>query len=109
MDVALVSRAPVLEMRPRLYEARPERMKVDLLPLLQRVGVDFVAGDATAIDGKFALGRIECRDRDLARVVEANLTEAIARVSFLMTPAPVVFWFMFWAEYAASSRNPTGR
>jgi hypothetical protein len=46
------------------------------------------------------------RTRDLALVVEANLTQdAIARVAFLMTPAPVVFWFMFWAEYATSSKN----
>jgi hypothetical protein len=45
------------------------------------------------------------RGRDLTPLVEANLTEAVARVAFLMTPAPVVFWFMFWAEYAASSNK----
>jgi NADH dehydrogenase len=50
VDVALVSRAPVLEMRPRLYEAQPERLQVDLLPLLKRVGVEFVQGNATALD-----------------------------------------------------------
>ena len=48
------------------------------------------------------------RNRDL--MVEADPTrEAIARVAFLMTPAPVVFWFMFWAEYAAASGNVRSR
>lgn len=50
VDVALVSRAPVLEMRPRLYEAQPERLQVDLVPLLERVGIEFVQGNATGLD-----------------------------------------------------------
>ena len=50
VDVALVSRAPVLEVRPRLYEAQPERFQVDLLPLLERIGVGFVQGEATGLD-----------------------------------------------------------
>jgi hypothetical protein len=50
------------------------------------------------------------RARGHALVVDAGLKrEAIARVAFLMTPAPVVFWFMFWAEYAASSANVRSR
>jgi NADH:quinone reductase (non-electrogenic) len=50
VDVALVSRAPVLEMRPRLYEAQPERLQVDLVPLLESVGIEFVQGNATGLD-----------------------------------------------------------
>jgi len=48
--VTLVSREPVLQMRPRLYEARPETLGVDLLPLLGSVGIRFVAGEATGLD-----------------------------------------------------------
>jgi NADH dehydrogenase len=50
VDVVLVSRAPVLEMRPRLYEAQPERLQVDLVPLLETVGIEFVQGNATGLD-----------------------------------------------------------
>jgi len=48
--VTLVSPEPVLEMRPRLYEARPETLAVDLLPLLRKVDVSFVRGEATRLD-----------------------------------------------------------
>jgi NADH dehydrogenase len=48
--VTLVSREPVLEMRPRLYEARPQTLGVDLLPLLQEVDVSFVRGEAIGLD-----------------------------------------------------------
>ena len=50
LEVTLVSREPVLEMRPRLYEARPETLAVDLLPLLHKVDVGFVRGQATQLD-----------------------------------------------------------
>jgi NADH dehydrogenase len=48
--VTLVSREPVLEMRPRLYEARPETLAVDMLPLLRKVDVSFVRGEAIRLD-----------------------------------------------------------
>ena len=48
--VTLVSAAAVLEMRPRLYEARPETLAVDLLPLLRKVDVSFVRGEAIGLD-----------------------------------------------------------
>jgi NADH dehydrogenase len=48
--VTLVSRDPVLQVRPRLYEADPASLGVDLLPLLTTAGVSFVAGDAVALD-----------------------------------------------------------
>jgi NADH:ubiquinone reductase (H+-translocating) len=50
IDVVLISREPVLQMRPRLYETQPERLQVDLLPLLETAGVDFVRGEATVLD-----------------------------------------------------------
>jgi NADH dehydrogenase len=37
-------------MRPRLYEARPETLAVDLLPLLRKVDVSFVRGEAIGLD-----------------------------------------------------------
>ena len=48
--VTLVSREPVLQMRPRLYEARPETLGVELPPLLEAAGVRFVPGEATGLD-----------------------------------------------------------
>jgi NADH dehydrogenase len=48
--VTLVSREPVLEIRPRLYEARPETLFVDLLPLLRKVDVSFMRGEAIRLD-----------------------------------------------------------
>jgi len=49
-DVTLVAPEPVLEMRPRLYEARPETLAVALMPLLRKVDVSFVRGAATELN-----------------------------------------------------------
>ncbi|MGD9932678.1 MAG: NAD(P)/FAD-dependent oxidoreductase [Dehalococcoidia bacterium] len=49
--VTLVSRTPALEMRPRLYEANPETLAVDLQQLLELIGVDFRQAEAKALDG----------------------------------------------------------
>ncbi|HEX5165884.1 MAG TPA: FAD-dependent oxidoreductase [Thermomicrobiales bacterium] len=48
--VTMLSREPVLQLRPRLYEANPEALGVDLMPLLATVGVDFVAGEAIGLN-----------------------------------------------------------
>lgn len=50
VSVTLVSREPVLQMRPRLYEAHPETLGVDLVPLLREAGVGFVQGEAVGLD-----------------------------------------------------------
>jgi len=50
VEVSLVSREPVLQMRPRLYEASPASLCVDLRAPLGEVGVRFVRGHATEID-----------------------------------------------------------
>jgi NADH dehydrogenase len=49
-EVILVSPEPVLEIRPRLYEAKPETLGVALLPLLRQVDVSFVPGEARRLD-----------------------------------------------------------
>jgi NADH dehydrogenase len=49
LPIQLVSRAPVLQMRPRLYEAAPETLGLDLLPLLALADIQFVPGEATAL------------------------------------------------------------
>lgn len=49
-EVTLLSPEPVLEIRPRLYEARPETLAVALLPLLRKVDVSFVRGEAIRLD-----------------------------------------------------------
>lgn len=48
--VTLVSAAPLLQLRPRLYEAQPQTLAVDLPPLLQRCGVGFVQGWVNGLD-----------------------------------------------------------
>lgn len=49
LDVTLVSREPTLVMRPRLYEADPASLGVDLRAPLAAAGIDFVAGTAEAL------------------------------------------------------------
>ena len=54
--VTLVAPEAVLQIRPRLYEAKPETLGVPLLPLLGKIDVDFVPGEAVELDtaGKVA-------------------------------------------------------
>lgn len=49
-EVTLVSPEPMLEIRPRLYEAKPETLAVDLLPLLHKVDINFVRDEATQLE-----------------------------------------------------------
>ncbi|MEQ9640608.1 MAG: FAD-dependent oxidoreductase [Alphaproteobacteria bacterium] len=49
VDVQLISRDPTLVMRPRLYEADPASLGIDLRPPLAAAGVDFVAGAAETV------------------------------------------------------------
>ena len=48
--ITLISRDSVLQMRPRLYEAEPETLGVDLRPLLGVVDVALLEGEATELD-----------------------------------------------------------
>jgi NADH dehydrogenase len=61
--VTLVSREPVLEMRPRLYEARPETLSVDIIPLLRKVDVIFVCGEAIGLDAAAKVVTLAAGDR----------------------------------------------
>lgn len=54
LPVTVVSREPVLAMRPRLYEADPHLLSVPLPPLLARAGVSFVQGEAAGLDMRTA-------------------------------------------------------
>ncbi|UQA57277.1 NAD(P)/FAD-dependent oxidoreductase [Polyangium aurulentum] len=49
VEVTLVSPDPALHIRPRLYEPAPETMSAPLLPLLDTIGVRFVAGSVAQI------------------------------------------------------------
>jgi NADH dehydrogenase len=71
--VTLISRDPVLQMRPRLYEANPESLGVDLRPFLSVVGVEFVEGDVTSLDvDAHAVGLASGKSRTYSRLVAAT-------------------------------------
>jgi NADH dehydrogenase len=61
--VTLVSREPVLEIRPRLYEARPATLGVDILPLLHKVDIGFVRGEAIGLDASAKAVTLAAGDR----------------------------------------------
>lgn len=71
VDVTLVSRAPVLQMRPRLYEADPASLGADLRPPLATAGVGFVEGEAETL-GPDALVLRDGRRLHFARLVLAT-------------------------------------
>jgi NADH dehydrogenase len=48
--ITMVSPQPVLQIRPRLYEAHPETLGVDLVPLLETVQVSFVEASVIGVD-----------------------------------------------------------
>jgi NADH dehydrogenase len=62
-EVTLLSREPVLEIRPRLYEARPETLAVALLPLLRKVQIGFVRGEAIRLDTAAKIVTLTAGDR----------------------------------------------
>ncbi|MCP3992823.1 MAG: FAD-dependent oxidoreductase, partial [Actinomycetia bacterium] len=49
-EVCLVSRSPTLVMRPRLYEADPASLGINIRPLLDSVGVRLVEAEAVSLD-----------------------------------------------------------
>jgi NADH:ubiquinone reductase (H+-translocating) len=62
-EVTLVSRESVLEIRPRLYEAMPETLAVALLPLLRKVDIGFVRGEAIGLDAAAKIVTLAAGDR----------------------------------------------
>jgi NADH dehydrogenase len=68
-----VSREPVLQIRPRLYEADPNDLAVELLGLLGRIGVEFVAGEVSKLDVSNRTIRLRTSDTiSYARLVVAT-------------------------------------
>jgi NADH dehydrogenase len=61
--VTLVSAEPALGMRPRFYEAEPETLAVDMLPLLRKIDVGFVRGTATTLDSSAKIVTLATGDR----------------------------------------------
>jgi NADH dehydrogenase len=50
LEIALVAPEPVLVVRPRLYEAKPETLTAPLLDVLKAIDVVYVQGSAETID-----------------------------------------------------------
>ena len=50
LNITLVSRDPILQMRPRLYEANPETLGMDISDLLNKVDINFRAGEIQSLD-----------------------------------------------------------
>jgi NADH:ubiquinone reductase (H+-translocating) len=68
LDITLISSGPVLQMRPRFYEANPASLSVELAPLLSTIGVSLVVDTAIGLDvvaRSVALesGSVICYDR----------------------------------------------
>jgi NADH dehydrogenase FAD-containing subunit len=61
--VTLVSPELVLEIRPRLYEAKPETLAVALLPFLRKIDVSFVRGAAIRLDTAAKVVTLAAGDR----------------------------------------------
>jgi NADH dehydrogenase len=73
LSITLVSREPVLQIRPRLYEADPNDLAVELLGLLGRIGVEFVAGEVSKLDVSNRTIRLRTSDTiSYARLVVAT-------------------------------------
>jgi len=62
-EVTLVSPEPVLQIRPRLYEARPETLAVALPPLLRKVEVGFARDAAVRLDTAAKVVRLASGER----------------------------------------------
>src|SRR5205085_5345297 len=52
LEIALVAPEPVLVVRPRLYEPKPETLTAPLLDVLKAIDVVYVQGSAEAVDTK---------------------------------------------------------
>ena len=61
--MTLVSPELVLEIRPRLYEAKPETLAVALLPFLRKIDVSFVRGAAIRLDTAAKVVTLAAGDR----------------------------------------------
>ncbi len=83
--VSLVSRDPWLVIRPRLYEAEPERMRVDLRPTLDAVGVRFIAAEVTGFEP--AARCVTLREGGLDRALPYD--RLVLAAGSILSPFPV--------------------
>jgi NADH:ubiquinone reductase (H+-translocating) len=58
LEIALVAPEPILVVRPRLYEPKPETLTAPLLDVLKTIDVVFVQGSAETIDTKSRMVQI---------------------------------------------------
>jgi NADH dehydrogenase len=80
VQVTLVSDKDFLVLRPRLYENNPEKMRVDLAPILEPVGINFIEGRVSEIDPQ---------QRQIA-IKKTKLLEL--SINYALSTAPIV-WF----------------
>lgn len=114
LRVTLVSREPVLQLRPRLYEAQPETLGVPLRPLLQRAGVAWLEGEVVGLDA--AAGRIALADgrslggRSLVVTTGSRLRRpgfaGAERAFSIDTQADAVAFDVRLAEVASTAAEP---
>ncbi|WGS20965.1 MULTISPECIES: FAD-dependent oxidoreductase [unclassified Bradyrhizobium] len=52
LEIALIAPEPMLVVRPRLYEPKPETLTAPLLDVLKAIDVDYIPGSAETIDTK---------------------------------------------------------
>jgi NADH dehydrogenase len=76
VEITLISPKPELQVRPRLYESEPQRMAAPLLPLLDAVGVKFLAG---------SVEKISLHDKTVSVVTENGETRSLAYDRLLLT------------------------
>lgn len=69
--VKLVSKDPFLTMRPRLYEANPERLRIPLDEVLAPIGVERVEGSVTGIDPTARCVTVDSRNLPYDRLILA--------------------------------------
>jgi NADH dehydrogenase len=115
IDVTLVSRDPYLQMRPRLYEAHPETLALDLRPLLGEVGVQFWQGEASLLDDQHrsvVLAGGESLDYDRLVVATGSVMRrppvpGAERAFSIDTVAEAVAFDERLGEIVANSANPS--
>lgn len=76
VEITLISPKPELQIRPRMYEAEPQKMAAPLLPLLDAVGVNFVEG---------SVEEISTQDKAVRVVLKNGQKQSLAYDRLLLT------------------------
>lgn len=86
VSVTLISRDPYLTIRPRLYEANPQELRVPLAPVLSTADVRFRVATVVALDP--SMRRITLQDRGAGRV-EIAYDRLVLATGSALKPLPV--------------------